>query len=96
LNVPTGFQLHPGFTFDDAAAVSSYLARLEVSHLYCSPYLQATAGSTHGYDVLDHARLNDALGGPVRHASFSRWLPGPCFSAHELAHTILAGRGADG
>ena len=34
-------QLHAGFTFDDAAAVAGYLAALGVSHLYCSPYLQA-------------------------------------------------------
>src|SRR6202050_2682430 len=56
-------QLHAGFTFDDAAAVSGYLAELGVSHLYCSPYLQAAAGSTHGYDVVDPHRLNEELGG---------------------------------
>ena len=27
------------------------LAALGVTHAYCSPYLQAAAGSTHGYDV---------------------------------------------
>ena len=51
-------QLHAGFTFDDAAAITGYLAELGVSHLYCSPVLQAAAGSTHGYDVVDHGRLN--------------------------------------
>jgi (1->4)-alpha-D-glucan 1-alpha-D-glucosylmutase len=56
-------QLHAGFTFDDAAAVTGYLAELGVSHLYCSPVLQAAAGSTHGYDVVDHGRLNGELGG---------------------------------
>jgi (1->4)-alpha-D-glucan 1-alpha-D-glucosylmutase len=56
-------QLHAGFTFDDAAAVLGYLAALGVSHLYCSPYLQAAKGSTHGYDVVDHGRLNHELGG---------------------------------
>jgi (1->4)-alpha-D-glucan 1-alpha-D-glucosylmutase len=56
-------QLHPGFTFDDAASIADYLAALGVSHLYCSPYLQAAAGSTHGYDVVDHGRLSDDLGG---------------------------------
>jgi (1->4)-alpha-D-glucan 1-alpha-D-glucosylmutase len=56
-------QLHAGFTFDDAAAVLGYLAALGVSHLYCSPYLQAAQGSTHGYDVVDHGRLNHELGG---------------------------------
>jgi (1->4)-alpha-D-glucan 1-alpha-D-glucosylmutase len=56
-------QLNAGFTFDDAAALAGYLADLGVSHLYCSPYLQAAPGSTHGYDVVDHARLNRELGG---------------------------------
>jgi (1->4)-alpha-D-glucan 1-alpha-D-glucosylmutase len=56
-------QLHPGFTFADAAAVVPYLADLGVSHVYCSPYLQAAPGSTHGYDVVDHTRANAELGG---------------------------------
>jgi (1->4)-alpha-D-glucan 1-alpha-D-glucosylmutase len=54
---------HPGFGFDDAAAVVPYLAELGVTHLYCSPYLQAAPGSAHGYDVVDHGRLNEELGG---------------------------------
>jgi (1->4)-alpha-D-glucan 1-alpha-D-glucosylmutase len=54
---------HPGFGFDDAAAVVPYLADLGVTHLYCSPYLQAAPGSAHGYDVVDHSRLNRELGG---------------------------------
>ncbi|MGH2790048.1 MAG: malto-oligosyltrehalose synthase [Actinomycetota bacterium] len=60
-------QLHPGFGFDDAAAVVPYLADLGISHLYCSPYLQARAGSRHGYDVVDHSRLNEELGGAEAH-----------------------------
>jgi (1->4)-alpha-D-glucan 1-alpha-D-glucosylmutase len=55
---------HPGFGFDDAAGVAPYLASLGITHLYCSPYLQAAAGSAHGYDVVDHSRLNSELGGP--------------------------------
>lgn len=62
-------QLHAGFTFDDAAALAPYLAALGVSHLYCSPVLQAVPGSTHGYDVVDHGRLSDDLGGA---AAFER------------------------
>src|SRR5258708_10770544 len=56
-------QLHSGFTFDDAADISEYLAELGISHLYCSPSLRATPGSTHGYDVVDHRRVNEDLGG---------------------------------
>src|SRR5207237_1290539 len=53
-------QLHAGFTFDDAAAIVDYLADLGISHLYCSPVLQAAPGSTHGYDVVDHRRVLEA------------------------------------
>ncbi|HVM25092.1 MAG TPA: malto-oligosyltrehalose synthase [Candidatus Limnocylindrales bacterium] len=56
-------QLHAGFTFHDAARIVPYLERLGVSHLYTSPILQAAPGSTHGYDVIDHGRLNEELGG---------------------------------
>ena len=63
---PTGtyrLQLQPGFTFADAAEVVPYLADLGISHLYLSPVLQAAPGSTHGYDVVDHARVSTELGG---------------------------------
>ena len=61
-------QLHADFTFDDAATITGYLADLGISHLYCSPYLQARAGSTHGYDVVDHRRFSEELGGTDGHA----------------------------
>ncbi|HEX6487852.1 MAG TPA: malto-oligosyltrehalose synthase [Candidatus Dormibacteraeota bacterium] len=60
-------QLHRGFGFEDAAAIAGYLAELGVSHLYCSPYLQAAEGSTHGYDVVDPTRINEELGGADGH-----------------------------
>ncbi len=56
-------QLHAGFNFDDAAAVADYLRDLGVSHVYCSPYLQASNGSLHGYDVVDCHQVNNELGG---------------------------------
>ncbi len=56
-------QLEPGFTLDDAVAQVGHLARLGVTHLYLSPVLQATSGSMHGYDVVDHARVAEGLGG---------------------------------
>jgi (1->4)-alpha-D-glucan 1-alpha-D-glucosylmutase len=56
-------QLHPQFTFGDAAAAVPYLAELGISHLYLSPVLQAAPGSTHGYDVVDPDRVSAALGG---------------------------------
>ena len=56
-------QLTPEFTFDRAADVVPYLASLGISHLYCSPILQAAPGSTHGYDVVDPTRISAELGG---------------------------------
>jgi len=56
-------QIQPGFGFDDAAASVGHLAALGVSHVYLSPVLQPTPGSTHGYDVVDHTRLNAEAGG---------------------------------
>ena len=56
-------QLHRDFTLDDAAAIAPYLARLGVSHLYCSPLLRARPGSRHGYDIVDHREINPELGG---------------------------------
>lgn len=49
-------------TFRDATTIVPYLQRIGVSHLYTSPILDARAGSTHGYDIVDHNRLNPELG----------------------------------
>ncbi|KUM75997.1 malto-oligosyltrehalose synthase [Streptomyces curacoi] len=56
-------QLQPAFPFGAAAAAVPYLASLGVSHLHLSPVLEAVPGSGHGYDVVDHARVREELGG---------------------------------
>ncbi|KUN88686.1 malto-oligosyltrehalose synthase [Streptomyces griseoruber] len=56
-------QLQPAFPFAAAAAAVPYLASLGVSHLHLSPVLEAVPGSPHGYDVVDHARVREELGG---------------------------------
>ena len=56
-------QLNSHFGFDDAAAIVPYLEELGIDSLYCSPYFQAAPGSTHGYDVVDHSKVNHELGG---------------------------------
>lgn len=64
--VPTAtyrLQLQPEFPFAAAASAVPYLASLGVSHLHLSPVLESVPGSTHGYDVVDHARVRDELGG---------------------------------
>jgi (1->4)-alpha-D-glucan 1-alpha-D-glucosylmutase len=76
-------QLHAGFGFDDVAAIAPYLADLGVSHVYCSPYLQAVAGSTHGYDVVDHRSLNPELGGDEAFERMTRAL-----AAHGLSQVL--------
>jgi (1->4)-alpha-D-glucan 1-alpha-D-glucosylmutase len=55
-------QLHKDFRFTDALARIPYLARLGVSHLYASPFLEARPGSTHGYDVVNPNALNPEIG----------------------------------
>lgn len=56
-------QLSADFDFDAAAAVVPYLKALGITHLYASPFMRARKGSTHGYDVTDHAEFNPELGG---------------------------------
>jgi (1->4)-alpha-D-glucan 1-alpha-D-glucosylmutase len=56
-------QLGPGLGFREARGLVPYLSDLGVSHLYLSPSLQARAGSTHGYDVVDPTQLSEDLGG---------------------------------
>ncbi|MET7680746.1 malto-oligosyltrehalose synthase [Streptomyces sp. NPDC005423] len=73
--VPTAtyrLQLQPEFPFEAAAAAVPYLASLGVSHLHLSPVLESVPGSTHGYDVVDHARVRDELGGEEGLRALSR------------------------
>jgi (1->4)-alpha-D-glucan 1-alpha-D-glucosylmutase len=56
-------QLRKGFGFAEAGELAGYLAALGVSHVYLSPILQATPGSAHGYDVVDHSCVAADLGG---------------------------------
>jgi (1->4)-alpha-D-glucan 1-alpha-D-glucosylmutase len=77
MNVPTStyrLQLHGGFGFDAAAGIVDYLRDLKISHVYCSPYLQAASGSTHGYDVVDYHQVNTELGGEAGRLRFCQKL----------------------
>ncbi len=76
-------QLNPDFDFTDAAQQADYLRTLGVSHVYCSPYLQAAPGSTHGYDVVDHSHVNEELGGRTAHDAFCRRL-----GEHDLGQVL--------
>ena len=55
-------QLNPDFGFREAREVVPYLSALGITDCYISPILAPRPGSTHGYDVCDHNRLNPELG----------------------------------
>jgi (1->4)-alpha-D-glucan 1-alpha-D-glucosylmutase len=63
-------QFHAGFKFSDATAIIPYLSKLGVTHVYASPYLKAKPRSMHGYDVIDHCRLNPELGSEKDYEAF--------------------------
>lgn len=50
-------------TFADVEEILPYLTNLGITDVFFSPILQAAPGSTHGYDVVDHERISDTLGG---------------------------------
>jgi len=56
-------QLTPTFGFDDTVGLLDHLLSLGVSHVYLSPIAEATPGSSHGYDVIDHTRVRSDFGG---------------------------------
>ena len=76
-SIPTAtyrLQFHRDFTFVQATAILDYLRALGISHVYSSPYFQASESSTHGYDVADHNRINPAVGDAGDYAAFIRGL----------------------
>ena len=83
--VPTStyrVQLTAEVGFSRCAAILPYLSSLGISTLYCSPVLQARAGSTHGYDTIDPTQLSADLGGPGGWAEMAR-------AARDCGMTIL-------
>ncbi len=76
-------QFHKGFGFRDAARRVSYLADLGISHCYASPYLKAHAGSAHGYDIVDHTRVNPEVGSESARRTFVKAL-----AAHGLGQIL--------
>ncbi|MBI2217952.1 MAG: malto-oligosyltrehalose synthase [Candidatus Rokubacteria bacterium] len=62
-------QLSPDLDFDAAASLVDYLDALGVTDVYTSPFFETASDASHGYDVSDHGRLRDELGGE---AAFAR------------------------
>jgi (1->4)-alpha-D-glucan 1-alpha-D-glucosylmutase len=56
-------QVRPTFDLDAVREVADYLQDLGADWLYLSPLLVAEPGSDHGYDVIDHSRVDPARGG---------------------------------
>ena len=56
------FQVNRKLPLPRVTASLEYLDALGVSDVYLSPLLAAVPGSAHGYDVIDHGRLNPDLG----------------------------------
>lgn len=57
------FQVSADFPLDAVAEVADYVRELGADWLYLSPLLAATPGSSHGYDVVDHDRVDPERGG---------------------------------
>jgi (1->4)-alpha-D-glucan 1-alpha-D-glucosylmutase len=55
-------QLNKAFGFTDVRRVIPYLHDLGITDIYVSPFFMAERGSTHGYDIVDHNRLNPEIG----------------------------------
>lgn len=55
-------QLNQKFNFNKLAGILDYLNDLGITTIYASPILRATEGSDHGYDGIDPATINPALG----------------------------------
>jgi (1->4)-alpha-D-glucan 1-alpha-D-glucosylmutase len=72
-------QLTADFGFDAAATIVPYLKSLGITHLYASPFMKSRKGSTHGYDIVDHTKLNPELGGEAGFERLSAVL-----KAHDL------------
>ncbi|MFI6533153.1 malto-oligosyltrehalose synthase [Nonomuraea sp. NPDC050547] len=73
-------QLTPDFGFAQVAEIAPYLRELGVSHVYLSPILQATPGSLHGYDVIDHSSIRAEFGSAAGLRELAEQL-----AAHDLA-----------
>ncbi len=67
-------QLNAEFNFVTASSWLHYLKTLGISTVYVSPIMQATRGSSHGYDVVNTNQINEQLGGDAGWAIFQEEL----------------------
>ncbi|MDR5700499.1 malto-oligosyltrehalose synthase [Agromyces aerolatus] len=76
-------QVRASFDLHAVAGIADYLHDLGADWLYLSPLLEAEPGSDHGYDVVDHSRVDPARGGRDGLDAASR-------AAHDLGMGVLA------
>jgi len=64
-------QLNKDCTFRRLMEFVPTIADMGFSHVYLSPFLEARPGSLHGYDIVNHARINPEIGAmdDLRHLS---------------------------
>jgi malto-oligosyltrehalose synthase/4-alpha-glucanotransferase len=55
-------QFHKEFTFKHLQDIIPYLEKLGIHSIYASPILQASPGSTHGYDTVNPNLINPEIG----------------------------------
>jgi (1->4)-alpha-D-glucan 1-alpha-D-glucosylmutase len=67
-------QFNSRFRFAEARALLDYFQELGVSDIYSSPILTARPGSVHGYDVIDHTKINPELGTEDEFVEFAHQL----------------------
>jgi (1->4)-alpha-D-glucan 1-alpha-D-glucosylmutase len=65
-------QIREEFPLDAAAEIVGYLADLGIDTVYLSPLLASEPGSNHGYDVVDHSKVDPARGGAEGLARFAQ------------------------
>jgi len=83
--VPTStyrVQVRESFDLHETVAHLTYLRDLGVDWVYLSPLLAAEPGSDHGYDVVDHSRVDESRGGTTGLEAVAR-------QAHALGMGVL-------
>jgi (1->4)-alpha-D-glucan 1-alpha-D-glucosylmutase len=76
-HIPTStyrLQLNHQFRFDQATQLVDYWNALGIGDCYLSPFLTASPGSLHGYDVTDPTQVNPEIGTPDDLRRFSQRL----------------------
>jgi (1->4)-alpha-D-glucan 1-alpha-D-glucosylmutase len=71
--IPRGtyrLQFQRAFDLRQGRDLVGYLAALGISDCYSSPILESRPASPHGYDICDHGRVDDELGGEPAFESF--------------------------